>query len=178
MKYKNKFVMALVSVLTFSAIAVNAQPSGDISITDHADIYIRAKHSGLCLHIEGGTQENGLRATQWFCKRQSNLIWRLYAVPNDPGFYYIQVTSSNKCLHVDRASKADGARISQWDCSNQSDHLRWRFWSAGNGYYYIQAKHSDKCLHVHGNSQANNAAITQWACVNQPNVHWSFHHVN
>ena len=177
MKYKNKFVMALVSVLTFSTIAVNAQPSGDISITDHADIYIRAKHSNKCLHIMGGAQQNGILATQWDCIRQNNVIWKLYAAPNDPGFYFIQVKSSNKCLQVDGASQANGARISQWDCVNQPN-VKWKFFSAGNGYYYIRAKHSNKCFQVNGASLANNAAITQWDCVNRPNVHWGFPHVN
>jgi hypothetical protein len=177
MKYKNKFVMALVSGLTFYTIAVNAQPSGDISITDHADIYIKAKHSNKCLHIQGGAQDNGLLATQWDCIRQNNVIWKLSPAPNDPGFYFIQVKSSDKCLQVNDSSPANGARISQWDCVDQPN-VKWNFFPAGDGYYYIRAKHSNKCFQVNNLSQANNAAITQWDCVNQPNVHWKFENAN
>jgi agarase len=170
MKYKNKFVIALVSALTFYTIAVNAQPSGDI--------YIKARHSNKCLHIREGGQINGLIATQWDCKRQNNLIWKLEPLPRDPGFFFIRVKSSDKCLHVHEASKADSARISQWQCSVARPNLKWKIIPTGDGYNYIQAQHSKKCLHVHEASQEKDALITQWSCVDKTNVQWKIEKLN
>jgi hypothetical protein len=173
--------MALASVLTFYTIAGNAQTSGDIYIRENTDVHIKAGHTSSpykkCLHIRGGTYEDGLQATQWDCIRKSNVIWRLYSVPNEPGFYYIKVNSSRKCLQVDGRSLLDGARISQWQCLNQ-DNVKWRFRHVGYGYYEIRNQRSDKCLHVHRASLENNAAITQWTCQNLAHLQWSFHHLN
>lgn len=133
--------------------------------------YVRAKHSGKCLHQSGATFGNGDPITQWECVDQPNVQWEFVASP-DPGSYFIKVRHSGKCAHQLGWTFNNGDPIAQWDCINQ-DNVKWRLIPASGGYYYIQVQHSGKCLHQSGATFGNGDPITQWDCINQPNVLWA-----
>jgi hypothetical protein len=133
--------------------------------------YIRAKHSGKCLHQHGATYGNGDPITQWDCVDQPNVQWKL-EMSSEANRYFIKVRHSGKCAHQHGATYENGDAITQWDCIEQPN-VRWSFIPAGGDYYYIKVQHSGKCMHVHGGGNDNGAAITQWECINAPNVLWS-----
>ena len=91
--------------------------------------YIRARHSGKCVHQHGHTYANGDPVTQWECIDQGNVKVRIIPAANN--FYYLQFEHSGKCVHVHGASWANGTPITQWTCINQPN-VQWTFEPVGH----------------------------------------------
>jgi uncharacterized protein YkwD len=131
--------------------------------------YLKARHSGKCLHQHGGTHADGAPITQWDCVNQPNV--KLRRIDHGDGTSFLQFAHSNKCVHLHGASTADGAAITQWSCIHQPN-VKWRIEPAGGGHVFVRSASSGKCVHQHGGTYGNGDRITQWACINQPNVQW------
>jgi len=132
-------------------------------------LFIRAKHSGKCLHQLGATQGNGDRITQWDCVNQPNV--KLEKISAGDGYFFLKFAHSGKCVHLHGASAENGAAITQWECIDQPN-LKWREEPVGDGYSYLRSVQTNKCIHQQGATQGNGDPITQWDCVDQPNVQW------
>ena len=142
----------------------------------HDYFYLKAKHSGKCLHQHGATHRNGDNITQWQCVNQPNVKLEKIQVPGLPGqrgYFYLKFKHSEKCVHLHGAAAANGTNITQWSCIPQPN-VMWRQTPAGGGYFYLRSAQNNKCLHQHGGTQSNGGNITLWDCVNQPNVQWKF----
>ncbi|WP_201800399.1 RICIN domain-containing protein, partial [Chlorogloeopsis fritschii] len=133
--------------------------------------FLKVKHSGKCLHQQGGTLGNGDKITQWDCVNQPNV--KVEKVPAGKGYFFLKFAHSGKCVHLHEASSENGAPITQWECVNQPN-VKWREEPAGEGYSYLKSQQTGKCLHQQGATQSNGDPITQWDCVDQPNVQWKF----
>jgi hypothetical protein len=160
---------------SISAIAIGLLTLANASLAQAQPIYIKAQHSGKCLHIpasSGNSFANGIQLTQWQCIPQRNVQWELENVgaPEQP-VYRIKSISTGKCAQVNGGSKANGAVISQWDCVKQPN-VHWVLQPVGDNFVNIVNLQTNKCLQVDGLSQSNNAPISQWDCVDQPNVKW------
>ncbi|MFJ4778066.1 RICIN domain-containing protein [Streptomyces sp. NPDC088762] len=113
-----------------------AQTNQQWYLTDAGDgtYYIRARHSGKCLDVAGGTSATGDGADvfQWTClgAAQTNQRWyfNTEAVQNGKYTYYIRALHSGKCLDVEGGTSAtgDGANVFQWTClSTAQTNQRW-----------------------------------------------------
>lgn len=159
-------VSVVVSVVLGVAMSCTAASSGDI--------FLQAKHSGMCAQVNGASRANGGEISQWDCLNQDNVKWSWTEVGD--GYVFLKAKHSGKCAQVNGASPANGAAITQWDCVNQ-DNVKWALKpvgeSNGNKYYNIVNKATGKCMQVDGAARTDGARISQWDCVDQDNVKWS-----
>jgi hypothetical protein len=155
------------NILLNTAFIALVSSSSQVMAAEYFEL--KAVHSGKCAQVNGLSQDNGAKITQWQCVDQPNVLWRKINAGN--GYFKLQAKHSGKCAQVNGASQNNGADITQWDCVNQNNVL-WKQEPAGDTSYYIINKASDKCMQVDGISQGNGANISQWDCVNQPNVKW------
>ena len=133
--------------------------------------FIKAKHSGKCLHQHGGIRGNGARITQWDCVHEPNV--KLQKIPAGGDTFFLRFAHSGQCVHLHGGYSANGTAISQWDCIDLPN-VKWREAPAGEGYVYLRSVATNKCIHQHGGTQGNGDRITQWDCVDEPNVKWLF----
>ena len=131
--------------------------------------FIKARHSGKCLHQHGGTYRNGDPITQWDCVEEPNV--KLQKVPAGGDTFFLKFAHSGKCVHLHGDLAANGTPITQWDCIDLPN-VKWREQPVGGGYVYLRSASTDKCIHQHGGTQGNGDPITQWDCVDEPNVQW------
>jgi hypothetical protein len=131
--------------------------------------FIKAKHSGKCLHQHGGTYGDGDRITQWDCVDEPNV--KVQKVPAGDDTFFLKFWHSGKCVHLHGGYPANGTPITQWQCLNLPN-VKWREQDAGDGYVYLRSVATDKCIHQHVGTQGNGDPITQWDCVDEPNVQW------
>ncbi|MFJ7073433.1 RICIN domain-containing protein [Streptomyces sp. NPDC098781] len=135
---------------------------------------IFARHSGLCLDIQGASAVNGADATQWEYVGGRNQTF-LVEYLNEDGHYMLVADHSGRVLDVEGMSLANGAQVHQWDWW-RGDNQRFRLDPVGDGYYRIVAKSSGKCLDVSGVSQAFGAKVVQWDWVGGGNQQWRLGH--
>ncbi|EIJ35519.1 RICIN domain-containing protein [Thiothrix nivea] len=160
----------LVLVGTGLTTTANAEPASD------GTFYIKAKHSGKCVHQHGQINDNGGNVTQWDCVNQDNV--KLERIPTGSGYFLLRFKHSGKCVTVENDSLDRDANIIQWDCNydgprNQTWHMVKASNSPTDPYVQIQSGNG-ACLHQHGATNGNGDNITQWDCINQPNVLWKF----
>ncbi|MBK8972122.1 MAG: RICIN domain-containing protein [Hahellaceae bacterium] len=75
---------------------------------------IKARHSGKCLDVAGGSKSNGAEIIQWSCHKGDNQRFRVYDAGG--GYWQIQAKHSGMCLDVWGASTASGAQVRQGNC--------------------------------------------------------------
>ena len=124
---------------------------------------LKAKHSGKCLDVEGGSTSNGTFVNQWQCHGGDNQRFNLVHLGG--GYYSLIANHSGLCLDIIGGSKNAGTRLQQWQChyqDNQKFNLIWHT----DGSYSLVAKHSGLCVDVANASLNNGAQVTQWPC------HW------
>ncbi|MEU3862944.1 RICIN domain-containing protein [Streptomyces sp. NPDC028722] len=162
----------VVSVAVLPAISVSAAAApiaapatsvaGQDVLRDGGVWYFKAKHSGKCLTVHGGSTAKGAAVDQYTCLNRSNQRWRLLYT-SQWGVAYVIAEHSGKCLDALGGGKANGTKIVQWDCnsrSNQSFHVR-----NLSGYVALKPLHAaHKCLDVPGASQRNNTQLVLWSC--------------
>lgn len=103
---------------------------------------IIARHSGLCLDVEGADLKGGAKLVQYQYSASNNQLWKLK--PTKDGSYNIIAKHSDKCLGL-IASFQEKGQIIQWnweDCDNQ----KWSMFSVGDGYYNLVSKYSGLIL--------------------------------
>lgn len=122
---------------------------------------VKAKHSGKCLDVGGGSRNNGANIIQWNCHGGDNQRFRIYDAGN--GYWYLQAKHSGKCLDVKGWSNQNGAEIHQWDCHG-GDNQKINAAHKGGSEYHMAFKNSGICMDVGGYSQENGARIIQWGC--------------
>jgi hypothetical protein len=167
------FVMAAAAMTVgLGATDSSAAPTPGVSAKGASAVpasLIRARQSGRCLDVTGGSTANGANVIQWACHDGSNQRWTLQAV--GAGYYRLVVDHSDKCLDVTGGSTVNGANVIQWTCHNGFNQ-QWRPVYSGAGFYRFVARHSGRCLDVAGGSTANGANVIQWTCHNGFNQQW------
>jgi hypothetical protein len=155
--------------MAVAAMAAILLPAGAPAAGAQEYYFIKARHSGKCLHQHGGTFGNGDRITQWDCVEEPNV--KLQKVPAGGDTFFLKFAHSGKCVHLHGDSAANGTPITQWDCIDLPN-VKWREQPVGGGYVYLRSASTGKCIHQHGGTQGNGDPITQWDCVDEPNVQW------
>ncbi len=132
--------------------------------------YLKAQHSGKCVHQHGGTFEEGGKVTQWECIDQPNV--RIEKLPVGGPYFMLRFQHSGKCLTVKGEGRSNGTPIIQQTC--HYDGPIGQTWEqvAGEGKYIKLQSQTGLCLHQHGQTTSNGDPITGWECVDQPNVRW------
>jgi hypothetical protein len=110
---------------------------------------IRARHSWLCLDIEGGSYSPGARVMQDSCHGGDNQQFLKENLGN--GYYRLIAKHTRQCLDVEGASYSTGARLRQHPCHGGGNQ-QFLIENLGNGYHSIRAKHSWQVLDVEGGS--------------------------
>lgn len=163
------------------------QSNTQVSFKDTGDGFynIVFRHSGKCVHVNGGGRENGTNITQWDGVNQSNLKWRFALAAKTPYDFVdkpINVAIESGVaggwyLHVTGGKIDNGTNISVWSWVDQPN-LKWRIKCAEqSGYYYIVSaldQHCDHVVHQQGASHTNGDNVTLWERVNQGNTQVKF----
>ena len=125
-------------------------------------VLIRARHSDLCMDVEGGWYADGVRVMHGSCNGNANQVFTLR--PKGSGEYLeVIARHSGKCLDVAWASQNDGEQIVQHGCNGGSNEAFREAWWADTPYTSYVAQHSGKCLDVTGGSFGW-VPIQQWSC--------------
>lgn len=156
--------IALLSTAAFHSLSLAAEPAPE------GVFYIKAQHSGKCVHQQGGSMADGAAVTQWDCVNQPNV--HLEKVPTGSGYFLLRFQHSGKCLSVKGAGRSNDTPIIQQTC--EYDGPIHQTWSQlpGEGKYVKLQSSLGLCLHQHGATTRNGDAITGWECVDQANVRW------
>eukprot|EP00483_Globobulimina_turgida_P005719 UN05729 len=121
--------------------------------------------NGKCIHLDGFTDSNGAKITQWDKVNQDNLKWFISPVYGDDGYFHIISAASGKVLHNHGGGKGNGAKCTTWRIGPEPN-LRVRFEKVyddqykDHEYWYLIFKDSNKCVHNHGGANKSGAAIT------------------
>jgi Ricin-type beta-trefoil lectin domain-like len=94
--------------------AVKAQVAGQPMGIQQIYYELRARHSGKCLDVYGGSTDDGASVIQFSCHGGYNQQWRLWDVGG--GYYELTARHSGKCLDVYGGSTDDGASVIQFSC--------------------------------------------------------------
>lgn len=161
-----KPIYALCAAFTTAVLAtsVNAEP------VPEAVFYLKAQHSGKCVHQLNGTWDDGGSVTQWKCIDQPNV--RLEKIPAGSGYFFLRFQHSGKCLTVKDEKRDNGTAIIQKTCDYSGPIGQTWKQEAGEGKYVKFQSTTGLCLHQHGSTNGDGDAITGWECVDQPNVRW------
>lgn len=157
------------AVLPGCTMALEDSDSADVEVVAETEsellitYTLKAKHSGLCLDVEGGSTANGAYTQQSWCNGADNQGFALVHLGG--GYNQLVANHSGLCLDVYWASKNAGARIQQWQCNNL-DHQKFHLIFHGASTYSLVAKHSGQCVEVANASMANGAQVIQSPC------HW------
>lgn len=119
---------------------------------------IMAKHSGLCLNVEWGSQVSGPVIQFPYGGGQGNELWRFESVGD--GYYKIVAKHSGKCLDIQGAYLWGGAPLHQHDWWG-GDNQKFRLELVSPGFYKIVAKHSGMSLNVAGGAMGA-GPVVQW----------------
>jgi hypothetical protein len=144
---------ALLMAMAVGAVAPAAQAD--------AAYEIKAQHSGKCLDVPFGTQEDGWRIQQYTCNGQYNQQFSFEYT--DSGYYMIRARHSGKCLDVHTGHYPWGADVIQYTCwggYNQQFERRY----VGSGLYEFVARHSRMCFDIEAWAQHDTARLQQWGC--------------
>lgn len=128
-----------------------------------------ARHSGLCMDINGISTANGADLIQWELWGGQNQVFRVEWV--EGGHYRLVATHSGRVLDVRAVSTANGAQIQQWDWLNGGNQ-KFRLDPVGHGYFRLVAQHSGRVADVAGASTAYGARVTQWDWWGGNNQQW------
>jgi len=159
---------AALALQNVSAEISNFMPTKTDGGTDRpARVYlIRAKQSGRCLDVYGGSSADGANIVQWSCHSGNNQRWALTLL-ND-GYYEVKSVLSGKCMEVAGASTSNGTGVNQSTCT-RANNQRWKFEVLTGGGNRVTAKHSGKVLDVTPDANLNGQKLRQWDWVNATN---------
>jgi hypothetical protein len=133
---------------------------------------IRARHTGMCLDVSGGSLENITPVIQWPCHGRDNQKWTFTHVGG--GYYHIHAQHSGKSLDVFGGiiSQGDDVMVNQWEYIGADNQL-WELRRVGD-FYKIVAKHSGKLLSIRGTRiNENGAPARQAQDFSLPSQQWS-----
>jgi hypothetical protein len=134
---------------------------------------IKAKQSGRCVDVSGGSSADGANVIQWTCHSGNNQRWALHQMSD--GYYQIKSKLSGKCLEVAGSSTVNGANVQQMTCRG-SNNQRWKFDWLGDSYM-LTNKHSGKVLDITPDPYLNGQNVRQWAWVNATNQRFTVQRV-
>lgn len=90
-------------------------------------LQVRINSSNKCLDVTGASQANGAWLQEYDClgAGQTNQLWSVVPLANQPGWFGLVAKHSNKCADVTGVSSENGARIQQWECT-WAGNQQWR----------------------------------------------------
>ncbi|MFB9717125.1 serine/threonine protein kinase [Planobispora longispora] len=112
------------------------------------------RNSGLCLHVRGGSGDDGARIVQSPCTGGAGQTWSVF------GDGAIVNGRSGKCLAMPRSSTDDGALAIQWECLPASRGQKWGF----RGKEIVN-RNSGKCLALPRSAVEPGVQAIQWECL-------------
>ena len=140
------------------------------SLAQSGYYYLRARHSGQCLNVYNGGQNNADNVVQGEQCNTPNFQWLI--TPAGNGYYYLQARHSGQCLNVYNGGQNNGDNVVQGE-ECKSSNFQWKIIPAGNNANYIQARHSGQCLNVYNSGQNNGENVVQGEECNTPNFQWT-----
>jgi len=103
-------------------------------------VYIRSRHSGLCLDVPNGSDRSGVLLQQWTCNSQSP---QRFALLDEAGRVKL-MTDDGLCLEFD--GDGVGARLRQTTCTAGPFAAHQRFDVTGRRPQRLRNKANDLCL--------------------------------
>ncbi|MEV0564927.1 RICIN domain-containing protein [Dactylosporangium sp. NPDC050588] len=161
----------------FSGLAAADVPGvGD----ERANLYqpFTNNHSGKCLEIPGGSNADGVQATQYTCNGKTHQKWRVEFAGVKLGLKYYNLRSqdSDKCLSVKGNNSANGTALIQWPCNPEDNAEAFVFLlvtGVGSGTnFVIKSLSTGKYLQVNGESLSNSAKISIWSGQQKSHFYW------
>jgi len=128
------------------------------------------QHSGQCLDVYAGSQENGATLIQWPCHSGSNQQFEMKPVAGLDEVYTLVAQHSGKCLDVLGGLQTNGAPLIQWSCTGGGNQ-QFKVEPVGSQFQLV-AQHSGKCVGVAGSSAQNGAPLVQQSCTGGGNQRW------
>jgi hypothetical protein len=134
--------------------------------------WLRARHSGKCLQLRGGSGASGTVIEQATCATgQDRQLFRFEPVGNGT-YYQLRPLTGGLCTSVNGATHGDTESILNQTCQTGAGNQQWRFeYLAGTSLDTIirpRAAHSDKCFGANAASTTDGAYMVQSSC-------WSIH---
>lgn len=161
-------------IANFMPTRVGGGDTGGETGTNVGTYLIRAKQSGRCVDVAGGSSADRANVIQWSCHSGNNQRWILNQMSD--GHYQVKSKLSGKCLEVADSSSVNGANVQQLTCNNNGNQ-RWKLDYLGDGSYKMTAKHSGKVLDITPDPYLNGQNVRQWAWVNATNQRFTFERV-
>ncbi|MFY9290116.1 MAG: RICIN domain-containing protein [Methylorubrum rhodinum] len=146
---------------TFSITAASSGTSSGGTAGNTGGMPLRAAHSGLCLSVPTGNNNDGALVTQQPCTGRSEQMWRVRAVA---GGSALVNAASGKCLDISlERAVANNSRIWQWGCHGGTNQA-WTTRAQNGGNAFVTAAAANLCLDIAGASTQTGAAAIMWAC--------------
>ena len=124
----------------------------------HDGFALVARHSGLCLQMEGWPWATGNKVVQQPCNGEPYQTWQV------PLSTVLQSANSGLCMDVDGFSKSWWGPVNQWGCHGDVNQ-QWDMTPEADGWYSIKSVNSGLCLEVPGALWFNSGAgLHQWGC--------------
>lgn len=136
---------------------------------------IRARNSGKCAEVGGGSLANGGNVNLFQVWSPSATCQRWTAYDQGGGYWKFINVNSGQALEVAAMATNPGGNIAQWP-SNGFPCQQWRLASAGGGYWKVINRNSGLLMDVEGGpgATANGTNISQYYDINGGNQQWSF----
>ena len=122
---------------------------------------LQMRHSGKCLDVFGGSQDDAARVIQWSCGGTDNQRF-IFAKWEGQDLWQVRPIHSEKCLDVRGASQDNGGLIQQYACVDVPQQ-KFALHSADGGVK-LRAAHSSKCIDTPGGSHDDDVQLIQWDC--------------
>lgn len=152
----------LVSVSPMTTVA--AEPASE------GTFYLKAQHSGKCVHQHGASKADGGVVTQWDCVEEPNV--RLDKIPLGSSYFSLRFQHSGKCLALQQPDRVNDIPLIQETCTYDGKPTQTWLQLPGEGKFIKLQASNEYCLHQQGATLNNGDPITGWECVDQPNVRW------
>ncbi|GAA3544046.1 RICIN domain-containing protein [Kribbella ginsengisoli] len=160
-------------------VGATAGPTFDI---EHRTYELVARHSGRCLEVAGGTQDDGGAITQQACAGELHQRFRLEQVAGTEQFEAHTVHAEGhldnvvpRCLDVDEASDDDDVPLQQWACVGTANQQMTIEYVEGSGYdtvVRLKFAQSGKCAAVRGAKLGNGVPVVQMPCAAAASQQW------
>jgi hypothetical protein len=134
--------------------------------------YIKAEHSGKCVHQNNATQADGGNVTQWDCVDQPNV--KIEKISAGGGYFMLRFQHSGKCVTVESGDGQNGTNIIQETCDSGWPPKQTWMEIPGQGNFVKIQSSIGHCLHQDGATLGNGDNITAWECGDQPNIRFEF----
>lgn len=160
-----------VAVLIGAALPIMSASVGVAAADDPVVVQLVSDQSGMCMDVEGFSQEIEAKVWQWPCHGGANQRWEL--VYPDPAKEQVALRNvhSLKCLDLPRFNTANGTQLWQHNCHFQPNQL-WEIQTAPNGSLALMNVESRKCVDLLGPGTEPRGPIVQWDCHYRVNQLW------